>query len=496
MRVSATPGPRHPGNIPFFLYFKSVHHTQAMLPERIPLSETLLAGAKAVQQVLAGRSLSDALAAAPASVRASAQAVSFHAMRQLGLARELSRLMVPRPPKEPLLDALLLVSLALLETAINAATDTVENAHGASEGGVVSAASARSDRSLPVYAVHTLVDQAVTAAAGHRRIRAGKNLLNACLRRYLRERQALLDQARKNPQALYNHPQWWIDQVRAAYPAQWQALLAAANVPGPMMLRVNRRKVHVPQVRQAFIDAGFPARAVGADALLLQTPRPVTDLPGFDQGWWSVQDYSAQQAAMLLPLHDGMQVLDACAAPGGKTAHMLERAQLNMVALDSDPTRLARVDQNLKRLGLTGPNVKLLCANAADTSAWWDGVPFDAILADVPCTASGVLRRHPDIRWLRRPEDVGNTAALQRTIVDALWPALKPGGHMLYATCSIFPQEGEEQAQAFSRRHPDAIRLPAPGQLLPVPEPGLPAADGFFYALFVKQPGVDENDGF
>jgi 16S rRNA (cytosine967-C5)-methyltransferase len=467
-----------------------------MFPERIPLSETLLAGAKAVQQVLAGRSLSDALTAAPASIRASAQAVSFHAMRQLGLARELSRLMVTRPPKEPLLDALLLVSLTLLETAIDATAAPSGSVNGTSESGAASeAASARPDRGLPVYAVHTLVDQAVTAAAGNRRTRAGKNLLNACLRRYLRERQELLDQARKNPQALYNHPQWWIDQVHAAYPGQWQALLAAANVPGPMMLRVNRRKVHVPQVRQAFVDAGFPARAVGADALLLQTPRPVTDLPGFAQGWWSVQDFSAQQAAMLLPLHDGMRVLDACAAPGGKTAHMLERAQLNMVALDSDPARLARVDQNLKRLGLAGPNVTLLCANAADTSGWWDGVPFDAILADVPCTASGVVRRHPDIRWLRRPEDVGNTAALQRSIVDALWPALKPGGHMLYATCSIFPQEGEEQAQAFSRRHPDAIRLPAPGQLLPLPEPGLPAADGFFYALFVKRPGVNENDG-
>lgn len=454
-----------------------MHDIQATRPERIPLSETLLASAKAVAQVLAGRSLSDALAAVPAGLRASTQAVSFHTMRQLGLALCLRQLMVPRPPKEPVLDALILVSLALLETAIAAsaaeATDPAEPDSA--------------QRSTPVYAVHTLVDQAVSAAAANRRTRAGKNLLNACLRRYLREHAELLEQALRNPQAVYNHPQWWIDQVRVAYPDHWQALLAQANVPGPMVLRVNRRKAQVPQVRQAFVQAGYPARAVGADALLLQTPRPVTELPGFSQGWWSVQDFSAQQAAMLLPLHDGMRVLDACAAPGGKTAHILERAQVSLLALDSDRVRLARVAQNLDRLGLSSPTVKLACADAADVAAWWDGQPFDAILADVPCTASGVVRRHPDIRWLRRPDDIAKTAALQRTIIDALWPTLKAGGHLLYATCSIFPQEGEEQVRAFLQRHPDAQRLPSPGQLLPLAQPGLPAGDGFFYALFVKQ---------
>ena len=158
-----------------------------------------------------------------------------------------------------------------------------------------------------------------------------------------------------------------------------------------------------------------------------------------------------------------------------------------MVALDSDRGRLARVRQNLDRLGLSGPQVKLLCADAAQVSSWWDGKPFDAILADVPCTASGVVRRHPDIRWLRRPEDIDKTATLQRTIIDALWSTLKVGGHMLYATCSIFPQEGEEQVGAFLQRHSDARRMPAPGQLLPLAEPGLPAGDGFFYALFVKR---------
>src|SRR5690606_20357133 len=185
---------------------------------------------------------------------------------------------------------------------------------------------------------------------------------------------------------------------------------------------------------------------------------------------------------------DGMHVLDACAAPGGKTAHLLEQADVSLVALDSDPTRLERVGHTLERLGLQSDRVQIKAADAANLDAWWDGVPFDAVLADVPCTASGVVRRHPDIRWLRRDADVEATAALQRKIVDALWRTVKPGGHLLYATCSIFPQEGAVQADAFSYRHPDAQRLPAPGQILPTAkQQGHGSGDGFFYALFRKE---------
>ena len=222
---------------------------------------------------------------------------------------------------------------------------------------------------------------------------------------------------------------------------------------------------------------------------MLTQPRPVHELPGFEQGWWSVQDLSAQLAGALLPVSDGMRVLDACAAPGGKTAHLLERADIHLTALDADPKRLERVGENLERLGLFHDNVTLTCADAADAQAWWDGVPYDAILADVPCTASGVVRRHPDIRWLRREDDIARTAALQRRIVDALWATLKPGGHLLYATCSIFPEEGEWQAHAFEKRHTDASRLPAPGQILPLKQAGEahPIGDGFFYALFAKK---------
>lgn len=441
-------------------------------PSRPTLSDTILASARNVQAVLAGRSLSDSLAATPAALRASVQAVAFHTLRNLGLAREIRQIMVARTPPNPLFDALLLVSLALLETAVAAAQTPSETA--------------KAPRHTPVYAVHTVVDQAVNAIAGQKKLQAYKALLNGVLRSYLRERPAILTQARQNPEAVFNHPSWWIQRVRKAYPDQWQALLDAANLPGPMTLRVNVRRSSSAALMQALQEAGISAVQVGEHAITLDAPLPVLDIPGFTQGWWSVQDLSAQRAATLLPLAAGMRVLDACAAPGGKAAHMLERADVELLALDTDPERLARIQQNLQRLGLDGGHVDTRCADAADTASWWDGRPFDAVLADVPCTASGVVRRHPDIRWLRREADIRRTAALQRQIVDALWATVGPGGHMLYATCSIFPEEGEQQAMLFAQRHADARRMPAPGQLLPLQGTAAASHDGFFYALFAK----------
>lgn len=452
-------------------------------PSRISLSDTLLATAQNVQAVLAGRSLSDTLAATDPALRASVQAVSFHTMRRLGIATVLREILVPRKPPSALLDALLKVALALLDTAAQAAEPDKPTFLG---------------REVPVYAPHTVVDQAVQAANRHKKLKPFKGLVNGVLRRFLRERPSILTQALQNPVAQHNHPLWWVSRLQQAYPLQWESLLEAANRPGPMALRVNARRAQVDHVLDAFRSAGIEAWSPRAQAIVLAEPRPVQALPGFEQGWWSVQDLSAQQAGHLLPVENGMRVLDACAAPGGKTAHLLERADLQLTALDSDPGRLARVGQNLERLGLAHDGVTLKCADAADVSAWWDGQPYDAILADVPCTASGVVRRHPDIRWLRREEDIAQTAALQRRIVDALWSTLKPGGHLLYATCSIFPDEGEAQAQAFCSRHGDAVRLPAPGQILPLPAElgdaeasderhALAVGDGFFYALFAKQ---------
>ena len=441
-------------------------------PGRISLSDTLVAAAQNVQAVLAGRSLSDTLAATDATLRASVQAVSFHTMRRLGRATALQAVLVPRKPPNTLLDALLKVALALLDTAAEVADPQTVGRPG---------------REVPVYAPHTVVDQAVRAAGHHKKLKPFKGLVNGVLRRFLRERPTILAQVLSDPIAQYNHPDWWVGRLQQAYPEKWQALLAAADRPGPLALRVNARRARVDHVLDAFRNAGIEAASPMPGAIVLAEPRPVQALPGFEQGWWSVQDLSAQQAGVLLPVADGMRVLDACAAPGGKTAHLLERADLRLTALDADPARLARVGQNLERLGLMHKDVTLTCADAVDVQAWWDTEPYDAILADVPCTASGVVRRHPDIRWLRREDDIARTAALQRRIVDALWHVLRPGGHLLYATCSIFPEEGEEQAQAFERRHADARRLPAPGQILPLAtEAQEIAGDGFFYALFAK----------
>lgn len=431
-----------------------------------PLSSVLLSSAGVVEEVLDGRSLTEALADVEGALRPAVQAVSFHAMRYLGWADAVGRELVQRYPNV-LFESLLLVSLTLLKA----------------EGEAAAAVPG-----MPVYAPHTVVDQAVTAASKARALASFKGLLNGCLRRFLREREALAAAVADSPEAQWNHPGWWVKQLRVAYPQHWQAILQAANLPAPLTLRVNRRRASREQVLAAFQDAGLAAEPVGAAGLVVATPRPVVQLPGFAEGWWSVQDAGAQRAAELLAPADGMRVLDACAAPGGKTAHLLELADIDLLALDADAGRLERVGQNLDRLGLGGDRVRLQAADAADLDAWWDGKSFDAVLADVPCTASGIVRRHPDIRWLRRENDLRRTAALQTRILDALWRTVAPGGRLLYVTCSVFPIEGTRQALEFLQRHPEARRLDAPGQLLPVAVDATPAEqqDGFFYALFAK----------
>jgi len=438
------------------------------LSEPPPLSVLMAAAGQAVRHVLGGRSLTDALAAVPEPQRPAVQAIAFHAMRNLGRARAVRHALVDRAPA-PGADALLLVALCLLEAALEPASG--------------------SQAPAPRYAPHTVVDQAVRAAAAHKSLSPYKNLINAVLRRYGRERDAVLAGLADDPEARWNHPAWWVETLRAAYPDRWQDLLAAGNAHAPLALRVNRRRAGRDEVIRAFTRAGIGATPVQEWGLVLDSPRPVAQLPGYAEGWWSVQDPGAQRAATLLGVGDGMRVLDACAAPGGKTAHLLESADIDLLALDADPARLERVRQNLDRLGLAGPRVALAAADAAEPGAWWDGRPFDAVLADVPCTASGIVRRHPDIRWLRRRADIGRTAALQRRIADALWRVVAPGGRLLYVTCSIFPAEGARQAEDFARRHPDAESLPADGQLLPSngDAPAAAQHDGFFYALFAKK---------
>jgi 16S rRNA (cytosine967-C5)-methyltransferase len=327
---------------------------------------------------------------------------------------------------------------------------------------------------------HVIVDQAVEAAAS---VAPGlKGVVNGVLRNYLRRadefRQAIIDSVC----ARNRHPDWWVARVQRSLPESWQRVLEAGNTHPPMSLRVNRRVAARDDYLRDLLQAGIQASPVGEDGLHLEKPVAVAELPGFAQGKVSVQDAGAQMAAMLLGAKDGERVLDACAAPGGKAAHILERAQVHLTALDVDRKRLNRVKLNLERLGLSADT---RCGDARDLSMWWDGQPFDRILADVPCSASGVVRRHPDIKWLRRDADIPGFAAQQAQILEALWPSLAQGGTMLYATCSVFEEENGAQIAAFCDRHPDVERLPLHGrmdlQLLPDAE-----HDGFYYALLRK----------
>jgi 16S rRNA (cytosine967-C5)-methyltransferase len=334
-----------------------------------------------------------------------------------------------------------------------------------------------------------VVDQSVTAAQ-----RAG-SFVNAVLRRYLRERDALhqhlRDHAAQNPEAWWNYPSWWVRRVQRAYPKAWEAVLRAGNQPPPMTLRVNARQMsrdaYLPQLQAVGIDAA--ASTLVPEGVVLRQARPVQYLPGFAQGAVSVQDAAAQMAAHWLDVSPGQYVLDACAAPGGKAAHILERVDCDLLALDCDATRVARIEQNFQRLTLHG---SVMVGDAAHPALWWDGRCFDRILADVPCTASGIVRRHADLRWLRRESDIAQLATTAQRIIEALWSLLKPGGKLLLATCSIFPEEGKNQLRRFLERHGDARALPEPTQMLPDDHAHAPTDtyaathDGFFYGVLEK----------
>jgi 16S rRNA (cytosine967-C5)-methyltransferase len=422
--------------------------------------------ARAVQRVLAGSTLTAALdepeVREAGRGRSLVQELAYGTLRHHGTLRAI----VARLAARPVADAPV---RALLEVALYQVRET----------------------RAPPFAV---VDRAVEAA-GHLGHAAARGLVNAILRRYLRERPGVDAAVARDPVARWSHPRWWIERVREDHPAHWESILAAGNGRPPLALRVNARATTRDMLLQRFREAGIGARVAGAAGIVVEPPRPLAELPGFAEGAFAVQDLGAQLAAPLLDLRDGLRVLDACAAPGGKTTHMLELADVDVLALDDDPARLARVRENVERLRHAGRCVTLRAGDARDPAAWWDGVAFDRILADVPCTASGVVRRHPDGKWLRREADVAAFAAQQDAILDAAWPLLARGGKLLYSTCSVFAAENEARVAAFLARHPDALResltLPAEavhadGQLLPSAEGAGHNQDGFYYALLRK----------
>jgi 16S rRNA (cytosine967-C5)-methyltransferase len=334
-------------------------------------------------------------------------------------------------------------------------------------------------------ASYAVVDHAVSASLNLNYDKSVKGLINAVLRGFIRQREALLKAADKKEVGRYSHPQWWIDKLRGQYPRDYSAVLEAGNQRPSMTLRVNQSKIGVLEYLNQLNDHNLSAQIIWNNALILKQPVTVEKLPGFTTGLVSVQDAGAQLAAPFLDAHDGMYVLDACAAPGGKSGHLLELADIDLTSLDNDPARLALVKQNFTRLAFK--KYHIVCGDASNLSEWWDGKLFDRILADVPCSASGVVRRHPDIKWLRRPSDITQFISIQQKILNALWQTLARDGKLLYVTCSVFFEENKLQVEEFLLHHSDARIVPLPtvealdGQLLPSSQ-----HDGFFYTLLQK----------
>ena len=420
------------------------------------LALALLKAARSVAAVREGRSLGDVLGEERRGVAGNAgaqvQDLAYGALRRYGRGEFMLARLLERPLTDGTVHALLLVALYRLETRPDSA--------------------------------YTIVSQAVEAAAT---LAGGrfKGLVNGVLRNYQRRQEELDRLAHADPVAAHWHPAWWLARLQEAYPSDWQAVIEAGNTQAPMTLRVNRRRCSRDDYLNRLCEAGIAATALGGVAIRLEQPIAVDELPGFAEGWVSVQDAGAQHAADWLALAEGQRILDACAAPGGKAAHILEAADVRLLALEVDASRCRLIDSNFSRLGLGGT---VRAADCRQVAQWWDGEAFDRILADVPCSASGVVRRHPDAKWLRRPEDIAQFARVQAQILDALWPTLKPGGRLLYATCSVFPDENGRRIADFLSRHVDARAEPLDGadgpceaQLLPGPE-----HDGFFYAALRK----------
>lgn len=410
------------------------------------LAYALLHAAIASAAVFNGQSLADnVLGKIDPLARPAVQDLLYNSLRRYGWGDFILARLMERPLDVPEIRALLLVALARLE--------------------------ARPEAS------HTTVDQAVLAA-GELIDGRLRGLVNAVLRSFLRRREELALAVAANEVARHQHPGWWLEALKAAWPEDWVCIAAAGNMPPPMALRINQRRINSQDYLARLSAAEIVASLDENGAILIEKPVPVERLPGFAEGLVSVQDPGAQRAAFILDPEPGSRVLDACAAPGGKTAHLLERVDLDLTALDLKPARCRRIEENLSRLGLSA-TIKV--ADCIKKDSWWDRRLFDAILADVPCTASGVVRRNPDAKWLRRFDDIASFAATQSRMLDALWLCLRPGGKFLYATCSVFAAENTGQIARFLARQPSARRV-LEMQILPTAD-----HDGFYYCLLKKR---------
>ncbi|MEI7427123.1 MAG: 16S rRNA (cytosine(967)-C(5))-methyltransferase RsmB [Betaproteobacteria bacterium] len=415
------------------------------------LCNTILLAAQLLDQVRLGTSLTQALAQAPSENRSAAQSLTFDALRY----------------KPKILQAL----RPYLHKAIDPEVEDI----------FLIAISTLFLQTQNQYAPYTLVNETVKAADQSRKTKHAKGLINAVLRRLI-----------ENPQALQidvidaQYPSWWVKSLKKAYPNQFAPILETNLNPAKMFLRVNPHRVTLSAYRAELQSAGIGVLEIPKQwqdlaplAIALEGSIPVHTLPGFQEGFVSVQDLGAQIAAQLIAPKDHEDVLDACSAPGGKACHLLELADINLDVLEISEERMVRVKENLSRLHL---NANIIIGDAARASTWWTGKHYDAILADVPCSATGIIRRHPDILYLRRSADIVQLQELQRKITEELWGLLKPGGRMLFVTCSILPQEGEQQLEWFSNNLPDALRLDCLGQLLPNEW-----HDGFYYGMLQKK---------
>ncbi|MBI0415323.1 MAG: 16S rRNA (cytosine(967)-C(5))-methyltransferase RsmB [Nitrosospira sp.] len=413
-----------------------------------------------ISEVLAGASLTNVLqkywhahSSLSDQQRGAIQDISYGVLRFYGRINTVLGLLLKKPLWDQKLHCLLLVGLYQLQFSRTSA--------------------------------HAVVNHAVSTSLSLSCDKGAKGLINAVLRNFIRQREDLLKTTAKNEVGKYSHPQWWIDKLRGQYPSDYKIMLKINNQHPPMTLRVNQRKIKVAEYQAQLNISNITTELLWGGALKLTQPVAIEKLPGFHKGLVSIQDAGAQLAAPLLDAHSGMRVLDACAAPGGKSSHLLELTEIELTVLDHSPERLIKVKQNLTRLGLK--KCHIICGNAANPIEWWDGKLFDRILADVPCSASGVVRHHPDIKWLRRESDLSQFTTTQKMILNSLWQTLARDGKLLYVTCSVFIEENRSQIEEFLYHHSDARTLSlscgktSNGQLFPNSQ-----HDGFFYALLHK----------